>query len=116
MTWNAFSHSYIGRRPNLTLTPAHAFEHLLHMRNRSLRHNAVAEIEDKRAARECFEDLINRAVKRRATGDKHERIEIALHRNARLDLITCKRGINCPIETNSIDRHVRDVAQQPRTC
>ena len=57
------------------------------MRDRRFRLNAVAEIEDQPAAGEIRQHVVDGAIQRRAAGDQHQRIEIALHRDAVLHLV-----------------------------
>src|SRR5579872_3770340 len=73
------------------------------MRDRRLRQNAVAEIEDERAVRQRFEDRVDRAIKRRATDHERERVEIALHRAHPLNMIARKAELDHPIEPDRID-------------
>src|SRR5258705_7959029 len=116
ITWNAFNHSYIGvsgRHSRLAdLTPAHPFEHLLHMRDRGLRQDAVAEIEDERSLGKRLKDVIHSTIERGAAGKQRQWIEISLHRNAPLDLIAHEGEIGCPIQPHCIDGHVFDIAQK----
>ena len=105
--------AYVARLMNrrLLLTP-HPPYHLLHMRDRRLRQNAVAEVENKRTAGERFENRVNAAVESSAAGTQRQRIEITLHRAANLDRIARKAKIDHPIQTNSIDLDVLDIAFQ----
>src|SRR5258708_5771388 len=96
------------------LSPAHVREHTLHMRDRGLRHDAVAEIEDKRPIRKCLEYLVDGAVERGTAGDQHQRIEVALHGDARLDLIARKGEVGHPIETHTVDRDLLHITQKAR--
>src|SRR5712672_1306286 len=98
MTWNALSHSYISSRS------AHAREHLLHMRDRRLRQDAVAEIEDERPIRKRSKNLVDGPVERAAARHQRQGIEISLHRHADLDLIARECKIGRPIKTHGIDR------------
>jgi len=72
------------------------------MRNRRLRQNAVAEIEDKRPRREILQNRIDRAIQRCAAGEKHQRIEITLNRTTCLDAISRECKIDHPIKPNGI--------------
>ena len=60
----------------------HPLQHLLDMRDRGFRLNAVAEVEDQPAAGVICQHVVDRAVERRAAGDQRQRIEIALHGDA----------------------------------
>lgn len=52
------------------------------MRDRRLRQNAVAKVEDERLVRERGQHLVHRAVERCTTREQHLGIEMALDRNA----------------------------------
>src|SRR5262249_43759060 len=106
MMWNAFSHSY------MSSGPAQARQHALDVCDGRLRQDAVSQVEDKRALREYLENAVDRAVERSAAGDQRQRIEVALHRYAPLDLVPHKYRIDGRIETHGVDRHVLHVAQQ----
>ena len=62
----------------------HPRHHLLDVGDRGFWLYAVAEIEDEATAGEIRQHVVNRAVQRLATGNQHQRIEIALHRHAAL--------------------------------
>src|ERR1700693_1860968 len=80
MMWKAFSHAYM-----VASSPAaHALEHVLDMSNRRVGQDAMAEIEDEWAARQRGPHVVDFAVERRAAGAQRQRIDIALHRHARL--------------------------------
>src|SRR5207253_6009285 len=85
------------------LFPSHPFQHAFHMRDRRLREDAVPEVEDKRPAGKRLQYHINRAVERRPAGDQYQRIEIALHWKAALDLVAGKDPIDHPVETDRVD-------------
>ena len=53
-------------------------------------------------------------VERRAAGEQHQRIEIALHRPRRLDLLAREAAIDHPVESDRIDRDPLDIAPQRR--
>src|SRR5690348_4780803 len=96
----------------LSGSSAHAFQHLLDMRNRRLRQNAVAEIEDKGAAGKRLACLVHRPIKRSTAGEKRQRIEIALHRYPALDLVARETAVDHPVEADGIERHLVDIAQE----
>ena len=79
-------------------------QHLLDMRDRRLRQDAVAEIEDERPAGERLQYRIDGAVERLAAGQQRQRIEIALHRPAALDAARARIKIDHPVEADRIDR------------
>ena len=95
-----------------TSKPPHAFEHLLDVSDRRVGQDAVAEVEDERRPGERFENRIDAVVERGTAGAQRQRIEIALHRTPALDLIARETQINHPIQTDSIDFNVLDVAFQ----
>jgi hypothetical protein len=84
---------------------AHALDQPLDMGDRRFRQDAVAEIENERSSRQCLEDRIDRAVERHTSGEKRQRIEIALDRPARLNLIAREAELHRPIEPDRIDCH-----------
>ena len=85
------------------------------MRDRRFRQNAVAEIENKRPAGEGLQHRIDAAIERRAAGEQRQRIEIALHRHAALDLLARKvRSIIQSRPTASTGNSL-DIARQ-RCC
>ena len=86
----------------------------LDMGDRRFRHDAMAEIEDERPARERLQNRVNGAIERRPAGDQHQRIEIALHRHAALHPLAHKTAIHHPIEADRIDRELLDIARQQR--
>ncbi len=109
MMWKAFSQRYM-----VASSPAaHALEHLLDMRDRRLRQDAVAEIEDEWAARQRRQDVVDVAVERRAAGEQRQRIEIALHRHARLELLARERAVDRPVEADRVDAGSLDIAAAP---
>ena len=68
-----------------TLSPLirpHPLDHLLDMRDRGFRLDAVAEVEDQPAAGEIRQHVVDRAIERSAAGDQRQRIEIALNGDA----------------------------------
>ena len=52
------------------------------MRDRGLRLDTVAEIEDQPSPGVIFQHVVDGTIKRRAARDQHQRIEIALHGDA----------------------------------
>ena len=65
----------------------HPFHHLLDMRDRGFRLDAVAEVEDQTAGGEIRQHVVDGAIQRSAARDQYQRIEIALHRDAALNLV-----------------------------
>ena len=61
---------------------------------------------------QSLEDRIDRPVERRPARDQRQRIEIALHRHARLHMIAHESEIDRPVEAHRIDRNLLHVAQQ----
>ena len=57
------------------------------MRDRSFRLDTVAEVEDQPAGGVVRQDVVDSAIKGIATGNQHQRIEIALNRDAALNLV-----------------------------
>src|SRR5262245_40198305 len=82
----------------------HALEHLFHMLDRRLRHDSMAKVEDEGAGREGLERGIDRAFERRSACYQRERIDIALHWHAHLDLIARQGPIDGPVEPDCIHR------------
>src|SRR5690242_15388665 len=82
------------------------------MRDWRFRQNAVAKIEDKGPGRESLKRGIHRAIERCTAGEKRQRINIALHWNAALDLFAREVAIDHPVEPDAIDRHLVDIAQK----
>src|SRR5882724_786527 len=71
--------SYPRRRLLLTAIRPYPLHHLLDMRDRGFRLNAVAEVEDQPAAGVVRQHVVDGAIERGAAGDQGERIEIALN-------------------------------------
>src|SRR3977135_2483021 len=97
ITWNAFSHSYITQSSTRLFEhdlsrqascSAHTGEHLLNMGNRGLRHDAMPEVEDEWPGRKRLEYSVDRPVERDTAGDQHQWIEVTLHRQAGLELVS----------------------------
>ena len=82
------------------------------MGDRRFRQDAVAEIENERSLRQGLDDRVDRAVERRAAGEKRQRIEIALYRPAGLNLIACEAKLHRPIEPDRIDRYRFEIARK----
>src|ERR1700728_642056 len=75
----------------------------LDMGNRRIRQYAVSEIEDERPMRERVENRVDRAVQRFASDEKRQRVEITLNGSPRLDGLTCKTRLDCPIYSYRVD-------------
>src|SRR5580698_546537 len=67
------------------------------------RQNAVAKIKNERLVPEGFQDSIDRRIERSTAGKQDQRIEIALYRTLRLDILTSKIELNHPVEADYID-------------
>src|SRR5436853_5435458 len=65
------------------LTPVRPYplQHLLNMRDRGFRLDAMAQIENQAAAGEICKHVVDRLVERGAARDQRQRIEISLHRD-----------------------------------
>src|SRR5580693_8488791 len=74
----------------------------------------MAEIENKRTGREGLKNCVDRPVKRRATGQKRQGIEITLNRPHALHLLARKAELDHPIETDSVDRNTLDIRDKLR--
>src|ERR1700722_4066512 len=96
MMWNALIHSYMAANP---------CDQALHVGNRRVRQDAVAEVENERLSSERFLDGVGRTIERRSTSEQHQRIEIALKRPQRLNEVARKIQFGHPIEPHRIDRH-----------
>ena len=72
----------------------------------------MTEIEDERFWGKHRKEPIDCLVERLAAAEQSQRIEVALHRHAPLDLVACEDRIDCPIEPDRIDRNLFDIAQQ----
>ena len=95
--------------------PADARHKALDVRNRRLRQYTVTEIENKRTARECLNDSIDRTIECLPSDQQRERIEIALNRSPRLDVITRKGKVDGPIQADGVDRSRFKIRSKPRT-
>src|SRR6185437_3777666 len=73
---------------------SHAFEHLFDMRDRRIRQDAVAKIEDERAIRKSRQHGVNFFIKCAAARAQDQWIQIALHWNARLDFLVRKIAVD----------------------
>src|SRR5690606_33914850 len=82
---------------------ADSSDHLLDMRNRGIRRDAVAEIENKRSRRKCLEHRVDRGIERLPAGDQHQRIEVALHGDAALDALARKVLVDHPVKPDRIE-------------
>src|SRR4051794_38222031 len=102
MTWNALIQTY-----NIAdvLTPAHARQHLLDMRDRRRRHDPVAKIEDEPAIPEVVEDRIDRAIQGITTSQQCERVKIALNSDTGLHPFANEFSISHPVNADRIDRN-----------
>ena len=98
----------------LSLIGSHPFHHLLDMRDRGFRLNAVAEIEDQPAAGVIRQHIIDRSIERGATCDQHQRIEIALYRDTVLNFLSDQRRLGGPIDADGIDAGRFDIGWQQR--
>src|ERR1700733_5626814 len=96
MMWNALIHSYMAANPG---------DQALHMGNRCVRQDAVAEVKNKRLSSERFLDGIGRTIERRSAGEQHQRIEIALNSPQRLNIVAREIQFGHPIEPHRIDRY-----------
>src|SRR5579862_4094936 len=103
MMWNALIHSYMAADPR---------DQTFHVRDRCVRQDAVAEVEDERVSSERFKDGVDRTIERRAAGEQDYRIEIALNCAQRLNVIAGKIQLHHPIETHRVDRHGIQIALQ----
>src|SRR6478672_8875438 len=92
-------------------SPPHPFEHPLDMADRRRRQDAVAEIEDERALAELGEDVVHLAVERLAAGEQNPRIDIALHRHARLDFPPREVAVDLAFEADRIDAGLSHIAR-----
>ena len=91
--------------------PAHSLEHALDIRNRSFRQNAMTEIKNQWALAKLLHDIVHLAVERCAARQQGQRIDIALHRHARLQSVASNRALESPINTYRADSghlHVRE--------
>src|SRR5690242_4999080 len=80
------------------------------MRDRRLRQDAVAEVEDERTAGKSLHHRVDLTVERGAPGQQRQRIYIALHRLERLDFIAREGEPLRPVEADGIDAGLLDVA------
>src|SRR5882724_7367262 len=71
-------------RRKLLLAPIrpHPLEHLLDMRDRGFRLDAVPEVEDQPAGGVILQHVVDGAIERGTAGDQRQGIEIALNRDA----------------------------------
>src|SRR5688572_30039911 len=102
MTWKAFNHGY---QSAIALVAPHALQHLLDMRDRRRRQDAVSKIEDQTAIAEVAQDRVDRPIERNAAGKQGERIEIALNRHPALHALADELPIRHPVDADRIDRH-----------
>src|SRR5947209_8780925 len=82
------------------------------MRDRRLRQNAVAQIENERTAGKIRQNIVDCTVQRIAAGKQDQRIEIALHGNTVLYALAYKGTVYRPIHANRIYRHLIEIGGQ----
>src|SRR4051794_35982283 len=75
------------RATRLPLIRPHPLYHLLDMRDRGFRLDAVAEVENQSAASVVRQHVVDGTVERRTARNQRQRIEIALHRDAVLNAL-----------------------------
>ena len=83
------------------------------MLGRRLRHHAVAEIEDERAMAQLVEDALGLVLHCATADDQHDRIEIALHADVRLQLLRRPVRADAGVERQRRE-HVRPAIHQGR--
>src|SRR5580658_9760997 len=103
MMWNALIHSYMVANP---------CDQALHLGDGRVRQDAVAKVENEGVSSERFEDGIDRTIERRAAGEQHQWIEIALNGAQRLNVVAHKIQFRHPIESHRVDRHGFKVKRQ----
>ena len=79
-------------------------EHLLDMRDRRSRQDAVAEIEDVAAGGERRHHVVDFAVERGAAGQQRKRIDITLHCDTRLQGIARNLSLESPVNADAVRR------------
>ncbi len=82
--------------------PAHPRDQALHVGDRGFRNDAVAEVEDVRAAAGRGEDVVDSAVQSLSAGDEGERVEVALRRRARRQGRQRARRVERPVERERV--------------
>ena len=97
MMWNALTQSI------RLLPPPHPLDQPLDMLDRRVRRDAMAEIEDVRAAAHRGKDRVDALVERLPAGDEAERIEIALQRRRRRNELARQRHRRHPVDRDGID-------------
>ena len=73
------------------------------MRDRGFRQDAVTEIEDQPAFRVIRQHVVDRAIERGASGNQHQRIEIALHGDLVLHPLANEFRLGGPVDADGID-------------
>ena len=81
------------------------------MRDRRLRQNAMSEIEDEWSVRECSHNVIDGMIEDFAAPHETFRIEIALYRDARLDMRSGKIPIDRGLKTDRIHTGLVDISR-----
>src|SRR3954453_2063037 len=99
-------------RTSLLRAP-HLRDHRLDMIDRRLRHDAVAEVEDVRAAAGGAQDRVDAVPERIAAGDERQRIEVALRREPLRKLRQEQVRLERPVERDRVGKaglyHARKV-------
>ena len=80
------------------------------MRDRCLRQDAVAKIENEGLAAKRREHGIDFAIECHTSGQQCQRVEVTLDRPQPLDLITGKVPVDHPVESDRIHRYVLHIA------
>ncbi len=73
------------------------------MRDRGFRLDAVAKVEDQSPSAGIRQHVINSAIQRVTARDQYQWVEIALHRNARLNPFTYQRRFRRPVDADRVD-------------
>ena len=98
-------------RTNLLRAP-HLRDHRLDMIDRRLRHDAVAEIEDVRAAAGGAQDRVDAVPERIAAGDERQRIEVALRREPLRKLGQEQVRLERPVERDRVGKAGLDARER----
>src|SRR5579872_7439868 len=84
------------------------------MRDRGFRQNAMAEIEDEAATGVILQDIVDRAIERRAARDQRQGIEVTLNGDTILNMGADQGWLSRPIDADAIDAGPVHIVGQKR--
>src|SRR3954452_3362854 len=98
----------------LDLVGAHPLQHLIDVRDRRFRLDAVPEVEYEPALAEVRQHVIDRLIESGAACDQRKRVQISLHRDPVLYVVADQRRFGCPIDADRIDASRFHISGQQR--